>query len=254
MADYNWYVSEAEKNYAPTREAIQNQINAIPGQQQTAINDINKQYANQQATLDRNRDVYNRGAETNASSRGLGWSNIASNYQANYNRDSYAPAVTQLQTNQGQDISRANESYTNRRQSLETTLASLIDEQRKYAMQQYQTALDREAQERAAARAAAAQQAAISSYLGGQQKAATAAQQANSRANTTFMDWLNNGAEGWVGGPGYSGVYDPNNQKDRTEAILYALNNAGNDGKVRLQNGNTVNNFLYDYYKKWAGL
>jgi hypothetical protein len=167
MADYNWYIAEAEKNYEPARQSIRNQINAIGGQRQAALDDLNKQYGLQQSELDRQQSQYGVAAEQNASRKGLGWSNIGQNYKADYAANTYRPAVQSLQTNQQNDIRNTNENYTNRQFSLENTLNSLYDEARRWGQQQYNAALDREAQERAARAAAAAQQAALSNYLGG---------------------------------------------------------------------------------------
>jgi hypothetical protein len=166
MADYNWYLSEAEKNYAPARQSIQNQINAIGGQQETALGNLLNTYNQQTGDLNQRRDDYNRGTLNTANNRGLGWSNVASTYQADYNKNSYTPAMTNLTNNYNTSRDNTIENYTNRQFSLENTLNSLIDEQRKYAMSQWQAEQDREAQVRASQAAAAAQAAALSRYLG----------------------------------------------------------------------------------------
>jgi hypothetical protein len=171
MADYNWYLSEAEKNYAPTRESIQNQINAIPTQQQAAVADVNKQYQTQQTNLNNQLTGAKNSASMGSAMRGGAFGGQANIQNEKYYNNTFVPAQTNLQDTLNSNLRTTNETYQNRKFDLENYLNSLIDEQRKYGQSQWQAAEDREAAAREAEAsrraAAAAQQSSLAAYLGG---------------------------------------------------------------------------------------
>jgi len=184
MATLQEYLSQVTKDYEPTRQSIQNQIDAIPGQQQTAVADINRQFGLQQDELNRQQaTAYDRYSKS-AAARGGAFSGMANIQNKNYNENTFRPAVTQLQTNQQSTVNQANETYANRRFSLENTLNSLINEQQQIARNMYQADQDRQAQERAARAAAAAQSAALGSYFG------PATQPGVGQMTPDFRQWL----------------------------------------------------------------
>ena len=65
-----------------------------------------------------------------------------------YYQQAYVPAVTQMQTNQANDISAAESDANQRRLSLQQTLAQLNDEASKYAMQRYDAAREAEREDK----------------------------------------------------------------------------------------------------------
>lgn|SRR5574343_170303 len=154
-------MSTLEPAYGQNRAGIQTQISDIAGQREAALQNLNQQYAAQQQQLEANRDIYNRETLNAANARGLGWSNIASNYRGNYERSNYTPAVTDLQNRLSSSTAQAQEDYTNRQRTLENTLNQLYGDQTRYAQQLQQAELDREAQERMAN----AQNAAMATYF-----------------------------------------------------------------------------------------
>jgi hypothetical protein len=252
MADLNYYLSEAEKNYAPTRASIQNQINAIPGQLNAAVGDVNKQYSLQQQELDRQQSSYNNNTSRMINNRGFGFSNAGQNYAANYAANTYRPAVTNLQTNQQNALRQTNENYTNRRYSLENTMNSLVDEQRRWAMEQYQRDQDRAAQEQAAraAAAAAAQQSALASYFNNG---------AQGTPGPTYRDWLQGIANSNTGGA--NGKFDGAlSGWDAQQLLNYVGNDfvLGNKGGTASANTNwadlgNINDYARNLYMQLYG-
>jgi hypothetical protein len=165
MANYDWYVSESEKNFQPTRDAVQKQIDAISGQQSAALGDLQKSYQLQTDNLNKQRVTASNNASMSSAMRGGAFGGQANIQNEKFYNDTFVPAITQANNALQSDTRATNEAYTNRRGSLEQTLASLVDEQRRYAMEQYQKELDRESSERAARAAAAAQAASLAPYL-----------------------------------------------------------------------------------------
>ena len=135
------YIAETNKAYDATRQALQNQINSIEGQLTTTKNNINAQYAQQQATLERNRDSAASSASMQAAGSGGSFGGSASLANRKYYEQAFIPAQTQLATNQAQDISQAEQTANQNRLSLQSQLAQLEDEARQYAYQRYDAAV-----------------------------------------------------------------------------------------------------------------
>ena len=62
-------------------------------------------------------------------------------------QQSYVPAVTQMQTNQANDLSKAESQANQTKLNLQSQLASLEDEASRYAMQRYDAAVAAEREE-----------------------------------------------------------------------------------------------------------
>ena len=173
MADLASIMAETSKSYDNSRNALKKQINAISGDLAAQKDRINAQYAQQQKTLDNQRNYQAQASSMSASRNGgsFGGANEIANKK--YYQQAYVPAVTQMQTNQANDLSSAESQANSNRLSLQTQLAQLNDEASRYAMQRYDNALQLEEQKRqfdaqlAAQKAAQAAQNNLYRYLYG---------------------------------------------------------------------------------------
>lgn len=152
MANLTQILAETGKSYENSRNALQNQIDAIAGDLTAQKNRINADYAQQAKTLDNQRNYQAQASSMAASRNGgsFGGANEIANKK--YYQQAFAPAVTQMQTNQANDLSRAESQANSNRLSLQQTLAQLNDEANRYALQRYDNEV---AAERAAAQQAA---------------------------------------------------------------------------------------------------
>lgn len=139
------YTAEAEGAYQPAVDAVQNQINALSGQLDETNARINKNYAQQRARLnnERNDASYYNSLQIAANGGGFGGQGqIAAD---KYNRQSFVPAITQLNTNLSNDLSQARQSNDNERLSLESQLANMRSSMKQQALQAYYNAMENEA-------------------------------------------------------------------------------------------------------------
>lgn len=160
------YTAEISKSYDNTRNALNKQINAIEGNLAKTQNQINTSFANQQATLDRQRNNAASAASMQAAGSGGSFGGAANIANKKYYENSFVPAQTSLQTNQANALENAKTSADNQRLNLQTQLAALEDEVSKAAQQRYYEALEADRQERLARAQIAAQQAAMYGYGG----------------------------------------------------------------------------------------
>lgn len=200
------YVAQATQAYQPSQTAIQNQINALAGQLATANQQINKNYAQQQSTLNRNRNIAAETASMQAAGSGGSFGGAANIANRKYYEQSFVPAQTQLQTNQANELAQAKQNSENQRTSLNSQLSELQAQANKAALAQYysdlaneqqrqwqaeQNRLDREASLKAARASAAA--ANPYQYLpDGYGNTSTKL----NKANVSFADWLNSDSYG----------------------------------------------------------
>lgn len=140
-------MAETSKSYDNSRNALNDQINAISGDLEAQKNRINAQYAQQGKTLDNQRNYQAQASSMAASRNGGSFGGSAEIANKKYYQQAYVPAVTQLQTNQANDLSSAESQANQNRLSLQQTLASLNDEANRYALQRYDAAVQQEAEE-----------------------------------------------------------------------------------------------------------
>lgn len=147
MANLEKIMAETSKSYDQSRNALNNQINAISGDLAAQQERINAQYAQQGKSLDNQRN-WQAQASSMAASRNRG-SFGGSSEIANkkYYQQAYVPAVTQMQTNQANDLSSAESQANQNRLSLQQTLANLNDEANRYALQRYDAEVAAEREE-----------------------------------------------------------------------------------------------------------
>jgi len=144
MANLEKIMAETSKSYDNSRKALNNQINAISGDLAAQQNRINAQYAQQGKNLDNQRNWQAQSSSMAASRNGGSFGGSSEIANKKYYQQAYVPAVTQMQTNQANDLSSAESDANQRRLSLQQTLAQLNDEASKYAMQRYDAAVAQE--------------------------------------------------------------------------------------------------------------
>ena len=147
MANLTSIMAETSKSYDNSRNALNDQINAIAGDLEAQKNRINAQYAQQGKTLDNQRNYQAQASSMAASRNGGSFGGSAEIANKKYYQQAYVPAVTQLQTNQANDLSSAESQANSNRLNLQQTLAQLNDEANRYALQRYDAAVQAEAEE-----------------------------------------------------------------------------------------------------------
>ena len=153
------YVAQATKAYQPASNAIQSQLDALSGKLETTNQAINKNYAQQQATLNRNRNSAAESASLQAAGSGGSFGGAANIANRKYYEQSFVPAQTQLQTNQANELAQARQNSENERTNLNSQLAQLQAQANQQALQQYYSDLQLEKQLAEQRRASASQDA-----------------------------------------------------------------------------------------------
>ena len=148
MANLEAILAETSKTYDNSRKALNDQINAISGDLDAQKQRINAQYAQQSKNLDRQRNWQAQDASMAAAYRGAGFGGQAQLANDKYYQRQFVPAITQMNTNQANDISSAESQANQHMRSLEQALASLDDEARRYGMQRYDAAVQAEEEKR----------------------------------------------------------------------------------------------------------
>ena len=147
MANLTSIMAETSKSYDNSRNALNDQINAISGDLEAQKNRINAQYAQQGKTLDNQRNYQAQASSMAASRNGGSFGGSAEIANKKYYQQAYVPAVTQLQTNQANDLSSAESQANSNRLNLQQTLAQLNDEANRYGLQRYDAAQAAEREE-----------------------------------------------------------------------------------------------------------
>lgn len=141
MANLEQYLAETSKTYDNSRKALNDQINAISGDLDAQKQRINAQYAQQSKALDNQRNWQAQASSMAASNNGGSFGGKSEIANKKYYQRSFVPAVTQMQTNQANDLSSAESQANQNKLSLEQALANLNDETSRYAMQRYDAAV-----------------------------------------------------------------------------------------------------------------
>ena len=150
------FTAEAMNAYQPAKSAIQTQLGSLDANRTTAVDNINRGYAQQQAQLEGQRNQAAESASMQAAGSGGSFGGSANIANRKYYERSFIPAQTQLQTNQANELAQANQNFENQRTSLNSQLANLEAQQNQQALQQYWAA---EEQEKVRAAQAASEQA-----------------------------------------------------------------------------------------------
>lgn len=171
MANLEKIMAETSKSYDNSRKALNDQIGAISSDLAAQQQRINAQYAQQGKNLDNQRNWQAQASSMSASRNGGSFGGSAEIANKRYYQQAYVPAVTQMQTNQANDLSSAESQANQNRLSLQQTLAQLNDEANRYALQRYDVAKEAERedayrkQQMALQRQQIAAQNAVNSYL-----------------------------------------------------------------------------------------
>lgn len=171
MANLEKIMAETSKSYDNSRKALNDQIGAISSDLAAQQQRINAQYAQQGKNLDNQRNWQAQASSMSASRNGGSFGGSAEIANKRYYQQAYVPAVTQMQTNQANDLSSAESQANQNRLSLQQTLAQLNDEANRYALQRYDAAKEAERedayrkQQMALQRQQIAAQNAVNSYL-----------------------------------------------------------------------------------------
>lgn len=228
MANLEQIMAETSKSYDASRKALNDQINAISGDLAAQQQRINAQYAQQGKNLDNQRNWQAQASSMAASRNGGSFGGSSEIANKKYYQQAYVPAVTQMQTNQANDLSSAESQANQNRLSLQNTLAQLNDEANRYALQRYD----------------AAKQAEREDAYRKQQLALQRQQLAAQNAYTNYLKQAQNSAsnnakyKNWDFGSGYSVQQMPNGQ-----AAYYKGNNRISAGQFLAETS--------DNGKKW---
>lgn len=210
MANLEQIMAETSKSYDASRNALNNQINAIAGDLASQKEQINAQYAQQQKNLDKQRNFQAQASSMAASNNGGSFGGSAEIANQKYYQQAFVPALSQMYTNQANDLKSAATAADQRRDSLSTQLAALEDQARQYAYQRYDAAVAAEEQKRQfneqlkAQKEAAARSAALQKQQLAAQNAYTKYLQGASSGGNTYKNWNF--------GKGYSVQEMPNGQ------------------------------------------
>ena len=147
------YVAQATQAYQPAQTAVQNQIDALSGQLETTNQAINKNYAQQQAGLNRQRNMAAETASMQAAGSGGSFGGAANIANRKYYDQTFVPAVTQLRTGQANELAQARQANENQRTALNSQLSQLQAQANQEALRQYWNAQEAEAQRQAQLRA-----------------------------------------------------------------------------------------------------
>ena len=183
------FVAEATQAYAPAKQAVQTQLGGLQGQLDTANEQINKNYVQQQANLNRQRNAAASQASMQAAGSGGSFGGAANIANRKYYAQAFVPAQTQMQTNQANELAQARQNYENQRTNLNAQLANLDASAQQAALQQYWAA--KEAEENRRAQLAAAKASNPYQYIPDGYGNGT-----NSKDNVSFQDWIAN-YSGW---------------------------------------------------------
>ena len=148
MANLEKIMAETSKSYDASRKALNNQINAISGDLVAQQDRINAQYAQQGQDLNNQRNWQAQATSMAASRNGGSFGGASQIANDRYYQQAFVPALTKMYTNRSNDLSSAETQANQHRQQLETTLAGLNDEARRYAYQRYDAAKEAEREDK----------------------------------------------------------------------------------------------------------
>ena len=131
------YVAEATNAYKPSATAIQSQIDALGGRLDETNAAINKNYAQQQANLNLASNQAAEAASMQAAGSGGSFGGAANLANRKYYEQTFVPAVTQLKTNQANDLAAARQANEDTRNTLTQQLANLQSQAGSQALSQY---------------------------------------------------------------------------------------------------------------------
>ena len=140
------YVSQAARAYQPATDALQNQLGSLDSKLANTNEQINRSYQQQQADLNRSRNMAAESASLQAAGSGGSFGGSANLANRRYYDKTFVPAVTQLKTNQANDLASARQANDDLRNNINSQLANIQAEANKQALAQYYADLEAEKQ------------------------------------------------------------------------------------------------------------
>lgn len=131
------YIAQATDAYKPAQTAVQKQMDALAGQLETTNQQINKNYAQQQAGLNQQRNMAAETASMQAAGSGGSFGGAANLANRKYYEQSFVPAVTQMRTNQSNELAQARQASDDRRTGYESQIANLNAQANQQGLSQY---------------------------------------------------------------------------------------------------------------------
>lgn len=241
------YQAEVTRSYEPARQAIQNQINALAGQEAQGLQALQKQYQLDQQTLERNRDTATEAASLAAAGNGGSFGGQANIANRKYYAQTFAPAQTQLQTNFDKSRGNLSSQIAQNKMSLESQLANLASEASRYGLSRYDDAVEKDRQHALEQQRLALQRAQIAAqnnynrYLNAAQ-----AQKKAAPAQNSFIDYLKSNAA-----MNYNGWAEDMTQQEKTAYLNNMLNRwQQGDDNIRRQ---IMDGSTYRHYQSLLG-
>lgn len=165
MADLAKFQQETNAAYQPAMTSLQNQLGQLDKKLASTNQDIATQYAQQQAGLNRQRNMAAEDASMQAAGSGGSFGGAANIANRKFYERTFVPAQQNIQSNQAAAYKAAQEARDNSYDSLNNQLAQLQAEANRYALQRYDAAVEAERQAAEAEKNRRAQAAASNAYM-----------------------------------------------------------------------------------------
>lgn len=223
MATLEEYVAQATNAYKPTQNALQQQIDALGGRLENTNQQINKNFARQQDTLNRNRNAAASSASMQAAGSGGSFGGSANIANRKYYEQSFVPAQLQLHTNQANQLAQARQDSENERINLNSQIANLQSQAQQQATAKYWADVEAEKQRQFEAQEAEKARQAQAAQLQKQIDAEIAKMREQNAAQNAYYQYLiderkasrnQGGLKNWDFGNGYSVQQLSNGQAD----------------------------------------
>ena len=212
------YVAEATKAYEPAKTAINTQLGALDSNYATGEQKINRNYQQQQAGLNQQRNMAAEAASMQAAGSGGSFGGAANLANRKYYDQTFVPAQTQMNTNKSNELDTLRQNTENQRTSLNSQLANIDAQANQAALQQYWAAVEAEKQREAELQRQREAQAAENARYA----AIARANQQQAKANTSFTDWISN-YSGWESGKKNKWVNDLTRLSNMNNPLLQPM-------------------------------
>ena len=206
------FVAEATKAYEPARTAINTQLGSLDSNYATGEQKINRNYQQQQAGLNQQRNMAAEAASMQAAGSGGSFGGAANLANRKYYDQTFVPAQTQMNTNKSNELDALRQNIENQRTSLNSQLSNIDAQANQAALQQYWAAVEAEKQREAELQRQREAQAAENARYA----AIARAQQQAAKQSVGFTDWIKNYSN-WDSG-----------KKDRWVGQLTSLSSVNN--------------------------
>ena len=138
------YVAQATQAYQPAVNALQAQLDSLDSRLANTNEQINRSYTQQQADLNRSRNMAAESASMQAAGSGGSFGGSANLANRRYYDKTFVPAVTQMKTNQANDLAAARQASDDTRNNINTQLANMQSQANQQALAQYYADLEAE--------------------------------------------------------------------------------------------------------------